>query len=217
MGNSNYSHYLYVHVQQRCGSSAYNRVSVNATIYPDCTHTKRSQLQIDCYRQFAVTEYDGKKIRNVCGSKGLVNEQIDFTKKYNGVLQWNICNGTSIVNVPDIVVSPFSVLSRSPVPQIHELYKDTIASRGDCLQGYNSYNILNNLAAKHRNTTYMRFDNNTINMLGVNMCHKTIYHIVQQSLEHRDQYKVLPSRNRDILQFTTCLLKSIEIDLPEIC
>ncbi|CAJ2002099.1 RNA polymerase subunit lef-8 [Cotesia congregata filamentous virus 1] len=208
LGNGNFSHHLYVYIEQFCGHAPLYPALIRsiATIYPDGVQAKKTILQIECYFQYVVNTYDGKKITNLCGSKGLVNENLNFKKKLK-----NYTNAT----MPDVIVSPFSVLSRAPVPQILEMLDESERQGSTMVAGTNNANVLANSGFQHRNTTFMRFDNHTTNMLGTNGCFRTLYTIIQNSFPKAEQFTHLPQKNREIFQLLPCLKKSITLTVPE--
>lgn len=219
MGNDNYSHYLYIHMFRSTAEINNHNVYCSSYIHNNILMPKQSILEINVFCQFHQSHYDGKKITDFYGSKGLINEYLNFDEKYNHLKSKMNISPSQPFDV-DLVVSPSSILSRLPIPQISSILKQSKNRQDEfeskIVYGNMNFNILKNASFEHINTSLMRFDNNTSNMLNINKCPVTTYELLQQSHTNDcDKYKIMPQNNLNILDVLLVLRKNITFNIPE--
>lgn len=174
--------------------------------------TKQSIFSIECLIRHLNDTYDGLKLCNFNSQKGLVNSYIDLDKRYPDIK-------------PDILYSPFSLLSRMPIQQLQEVERSRTAAvtsrsifntdeqtvkNSEIMCGFTELSVLHNISAEHRSIGAMRFDNLSINILNINGCHIACYTRLQESHDKSDRYKVLPKQNLEPLQLCLLIMKNIE-------
>ncbi|WKA13522.1 MAG: RNA polymerase subunit lef-8 [Cotesia congregata filamentous virus 2] len=227
MGNNNYSHYIYIHIFRNTAKLNNHNIYCSSYIHNNILIPKQSILEINVFCQFYQSHYDGKKITDFYGSKGLINEYLNFDEKYQHIKDKIDPSASSFPG--DLIVSPSSILSRLPIPQISSILKQTkdrqsLSSTTNAQETNNNpkivygnmnFNILKNASFEHLNTSLMRFDNNTNNMLNINKCPMTTYELLQQSHNEQEKYKIMPQNSLNILEVLLVLRKNITFNIPE--
>lgn len=164
-------------------------------------------LEIILTLRYRVPYYDGLKLANLSGQKGLtVFKDLSCYKSADGQRH------------PDVMMSIYSVLSREPLPQLQEMFRDSetepIFLNGKQIgyMGYSDFFILRNNANDFSISGLIKIDNLLSNCLVMNNLNSCLYTKIQDNLHPIERYKAFPKASLELLNLYEVTKHKINID-----
>lgn len=143
-----------------------------------------------------IVNYDGEKISNDSGQKGMIVRQSTLGKMFDKKER------------PNVVASIFSIINRQPILQLKlmKTENDNIIDRNSILYGKQKFAVLKNVTSTMKHNSHVRIDNYSVKILATNNVHKTQYYMYQQSFKKKsDIEKFLPEENENAYNMSALL------------
>lgn len=145
-------------------------------------------LRIKLFIRGEITNFDGEKLCDESGQKGMVVRQDNSRFK------------KALGETPHVVASIYSIVNRLPLLELKRLKKenrDTIKDKNSILYGKHKFAILKNITATMKHHSQVRIDNYLEKICETNNVHRTQYCMYQQSFADRKNIQeFLPEENR---------------------
>lgn len=151
---------------------------------------KYKKMYIDIITNIDIDYYDGIKLSDCCGQKGLTSRQ-EVDKRFSGICE----RGTKEGIRPDVVGSIFSIIGRAPLIELKSVYKNKIDTDHDVLFGTHKFALLKNITSVMRSYSQIRLDLYSAKIMTTNNSPRALYSIAQQGLAKHERGNVLPEEN----------------------
>lgn len=154
------------------------------------------KISILMYMYYKVPYFDGLKLSNNCGQKGICT--------FADLSMFKCIDNTEI----DVIASACSIPGRNPFSQLNEmsktikkvryLNKSTNHLESNGFSGVCKMKILRNMACGLRSNGLMKLDTLTCSVFNMNNCNLSIFNKIQD--KHEKKYEFLPKQNKRMLE-----------------
>lgn len=182
--------------------------SLKVSIDVECNVVKDTnvyKLEILLSLVYQTTFYDGIKLANMCGSKGLCFfKDLSIMKTVGG-------------KTPDLIVSLYGIIGRHVTSQLVEMGENGFENvflngKKEGIMAKAKFFILKNSASELKINGLIKVDNLTSNGFNNNALSASLYTLLQDSLDKNEKFQPFPKINRNILELYKVQKLNIEVN-----